>query len=107
MLFLKFAHQIAGLHEELAQERLVREETENAMLKMLEDMLSRLQSQIASERRDRYVACDVHVDCALVYGVLDTCRESAESGLLRLLEETCSRVESGLSPAYGKVDPLR
>lgn len=45
------------------------------MLKMLEDLCSRLQGEIEAERRDR---------------------QYTEETLLKLLEETCSRVESGL-----------
>ncbi len=57
-------------------ERKVREETENTMLKMLEDMCTRLQAEIQNERSDR---------------------EATEETLLKLLEETCSRVEMGLN----------
>jgi hypothetical protein len=67
--------QMARLSDALGAERRVREETENTMLRMLEDMAGRLQAEIAAERRDR---------------------EGTEEVLLKLLEETCSRVELGL-----------
>jgi hypothetical protein len=66
---------MARLSDALGAERRVREETENTMLRMLEDMAGRLQAEIAAERRDR---------------------EGTEEVLLKLLEETCSRVELGL-----------
>jgi hypothetical protein len=67
--------EIGRLTEGLAAEKKVREETENVLLKMLEDMCNRMQGEINQERRDR---------------------EQTEETLLKLLEETCSRVEIGL-----------
>jgi len=56
-------------------EKKVREETENMMFRMLEDINARLQNDISNERNTR---------------------ERSEEQMLRLLEETCGRIESSL-----------
>jgi len=53
----------------------VREETENVMFRMLEDLDSRLQNEMNVERQTR---------------------EHSEEQMLRLLEETCARIENNL-----------
>ena len=59
----------------VSYEKRVREDSQNAMYRMIEDMHSKITQEIQSERRER---------------------ENTEEGLLKLLEETCSRVENGL-----------
>jgi len=56
-------------------EKKVREETENVMFRMLEDLDTRLQEDINNENQ---------------------VRTHAEEQMLRLLEETCARIENGL-----------
>jgi hypothetical protein len=54
------------------QERRSREETEEGILELLRDMMSRIKLEIEAEKRDR---------------------ESSEEQLLGLLEDTCARLQ--------------
>jgi hypothetical protein len=54
----------------------VREESQNTMFRMIENMHNQVVTEIMVERKER---------------------ESTEETLIKLLEETCSRVEGGLS----------
>lgn len=71
--------EASGIQELMTREKKVREDTENAMLKMLEDTCAKLQGEIKTERKDR---------------------ETTQETLLKLLEETCARVESGFAPNH-------
>ena len=59
----------------LAQERQAREETENSIYQMIQDMETTLMQEIAEERYER---------------------ERSEEGFMNLLEETCARIEKNL-----------
>lgn len=61
----------------LQQEQKIREESENSLIRVLEDMCAKMQNEVAMERKDR---------------------EGTEEIFLKLLEETCDRVQSGLKP---------
>ena len=56
-------------------ERKVREETQNTLFRMIEDMESNLVREIDNERKER---------------------EENEESFMSLLEETCNRIERGL-----------
>ena len=56
-------------------EKRMREDSQNTMYRMIEDMHGKITQEIQNERKER---------------------ENTEEGLLKLLEETCSRVETGL-----------
>ena len=56
-------------------ERKVREETQNTLFRMIEDMENNLVREIDNERRER---------------------EENEESFMNLLEETCSRIERGI-----------
>lgn len=56
-------------------ERKVREETQNTLFRMIEDMDNNLAREIDNEKRER---------------------EENEESFMNLLEETCSRIERGL-----------
>ena len=57
--------------QKVTQERKAREDTEESILELLRDMVSRIKNEIECERRER---------------------ETSEEQLLCLLEDTCSRL---------------
>ena len=59
------------LQQAINAEKQAREETEEAMLRMLEDVVTRLQEEVAIEKRDR---------------------QATEETLLKLLEDTCLKM---------------
>lgn len=63
--------EISKLQSEISFERKAREETEEALLNMLKDVIGNLKGEIEDERK---------------------AREDTEEHLLKLLEETCSKV---------------
>ena len=71
----KLGEEIHNFHELMNYEKRVREDSQNAMYRMIEDMHGKITQEIQNERKER---------------------ENTEEGLLKLLEETCSRVETGL-----------
>lgn len=56
-------------------ERKVREETQNTLFRMIEDMENNLMKEIDNEKKDR---------------------EENEESFMNLLEDTCTRIERGL-----------
>lgn len=64
---------LAGLKNDLAVEKKMREETEEAMLAMLRDVVSRIKNDLDTERKER---------------------ENSEENILGLLEETCEKISS-------------
>ena len=61
------------MHEEIGNEKKGREETEEAILEMLKEMVNRIKTEIDTERKDR---------------------EENEETLLGLLEETCTKLNA-------------
>ena len=59
------------MQQAINAEKQAREETEEAMLRMLEDVVTRLQEEVAIEKRDR---------------------QATEETLLKLLEDTCLKM---------------
>jgi hypothetical protein len=66
---------VSRCEEAIAAEREAREETEQSMMQMIQDMEATLRQEIADERAER---------------------ERSEEGFMSLLEETCARIEKNL-----------
>jgi len=58
-------------------EKKVREETENVLFKLLEDIDYKFQTELSKEKK---------------------VREGSQDEMMKLLEETCSRIENQLRP---------
>jgi hypothetical protein len=69
--------EIVKIQDGLHIEQKTREDSENSLIKVLEDMCQKMQNEVQLERKDR---------------------EGTEEIFLKLLEETCDRVQSGLKP---------
>ena len=72
----KLTDEIGKYSDMIMLERKVREETQNTLFRMIEDMETNLVREIENERRER---------------------EENEESFMSLLEETCNRIERGLS----------
>merc|ERR1712118_257165 len=73
-IFHMFEMQTQRLREDIEQERQAREETEDAMTRMVEDIVVKMQQELLQERKER---------------------EQDEEMLLKILEDTCIRLNSG------------
>ena len=71
----KLTEECGKYSEMMVLERRVREETQNTLFRMIEDMESNLSREIENERRER---------------------EDNEEQFMNLLEETCLRIERNL-----------
>ena len=69
--------ELNKVQDSLHVEQKTREDSENSLIRVLEDMCQKMQHEVQLERKDR---------------------ESTEEIFLKLLEETCDRVQSGLKP---------
>jgi hypothetical protein len=71
----KLNDEISRYSDMIMLERKVREETQNTLFRMIEDMENNLSRDIDNERRER---------------------EENEESFMNLLEETCTRIERNL-----------
>ncbi len=71
----KLNDEIGRYSDMIMLERKVREETQNTLFRMIEDMENNLSREIDNERRER---------------------EENEESFMNLLEETCARIERNL-----------
>lgn len=68
--------EISRYSDMIMLERKVREETQNTLFRMIEDMENNLNKELENERRER---------------------EENEESFMNLLENTCSRIERNLT----------
>ena len=71
---MKVDEEVERIQEIISNERKAREETEEAILEMLRDMVNKIKVEIDNEKKDR---------------------EENEETLLSLLEDTCNKLNSG------------
>jgi len=71
----KLNDEIAKYSDQIMLERKVREETQNTLFRMIEDMEGNLMREIEAEKRER---------------------EENEESFMNLLEDTCARIERSL-----------